>query len=292
MQPFGQDASPAQFGTSPSGVPQYGATQFGAPPYGPAQYGAPQTGAQPFGGQQFPGQPFGGQQYGAQQFPGAAPSPQAAPVSPVACPAYVPPSGAQTQGQSQAQSIQQAYARQMQAVARSLEQMIPGVQIMISVLQEVLGSPRGQTLAGANTLVSALREVVFQHFAALGAIRRFLCGEATPQVLTALSVAMNQLTRLQAQARPLVERIVMGASPELRGTVSSLSQTVTAADTLASQAANMVRGMVGQQIWDAASTQVAPTQVAGAAGGGTTDGSTTATATGSDQTGGAGTQDS
>lgn len=182
-------------------------------------------------------------------------SPQAAPVAPVA---YVPgagqPAGAGAQTPQQQQ--QQAFRAQVVAVARSLEQVIPGYQLLVSFLNDAAASPGAQPLAGAETLRDALKEAIFLHFATLGTIRRILIGETTAEVAASLATGVNQLIRLHTQARPIFDQILAAAPAEVRAALANLTQSITTADTQLNQAGTATQALVGQQIWDAARTAV------------------------------------
>jgi len=224
------------------------AQQFGQPfaqpqaqPFAQPQ---PQTYVQPYT------LPFAQPQ--AQPFVQPQPQPQAPPVAPVTCP--VAPTGTTSAAQ---QGPQQQFARHLTGIARTLEQAIPGHQILVSLLQDLAASPRGQAVSGLSALTDLMAQSTFIHYGTLGAIRRFLCGEATPDVLALLAAGVNQLISLHSQTRPLWERAVMSASPELRSTFSNLNQVVTGTETLLSQAANAVQTAVGPQIWAAAQARTA-----------------------------------
>ncbi|MFZ5817354.1 MAG: hypothetical protein ACOY93_18985 [Bacillota bacterium] len=183
---------------------------------------------------------------------------QAAPVAPVACPAYTPPFGAQAAGQPQqaAPTPAQMLARQMVDLARTLEQLIPGYQIMQSILVELQATGAAQPVAGFREAVEGLKDAVYYHGATLGTIRRILCGEMSPNVLTNLAVAFLSLGQVQTRIRPLLERLTMAAPTTVRGSIASLTQTVTASDLLLGQAGSAIQGIVGPQVWDAARSRV------------------------------------
>ncbi|MFZ5825105.1 MAG: hypothetical protein ACOY94_12330 [Bacillota bacterium] len=245
---------------------------------------------QQFSGQPFPGQQPQGQQFPSHGFPGhtyqvqppqqaaqfppqfqpqaqgfppqyqtqyqtqaqPAPQPQAAPVPPVAAPA-TPTHGAGQQGpQSQAQALN----RQLIDLARTLEQLIPGYQIMQSLLLDLSTSPAAQTGAALDETVHGLKDALYYHGATLGAIRRLLCGETTPAVLSSLAVAFHALSQVQTRIRPLLERLTMAAPIANRASVSGLIQSVTSADPLLAQAGSAIQALIGPQIWEAARTRV------------------------------------
>lgn len=179
------------------------------------------------------------------------PTQQAAPVMPVSCPTYTPAAnaGAQT-------TPQQAASRQMIQIARTLEQSIPGYQIMVSVLEGLRESPRAAGLTGLEPLLLTVSEIIYHQYAALGAIRRFLCGEATAAIATSLAKQVRKLSQLHTQLRPQFERVSMAAAPELRGAIMGLSQILGTGDSLLGQTATAVQTFTGPQIWEAAGTPV------------------------------------
>lgn len=217
-----------------------------------------QSYAQPIPGQPFP-QPYAqpgapAQPYG-QPYPQGQSAGQPVPIAPVPAPGYAQPV-TQSQPANQQQSAQQQYTRQAVGVARNLEQIIPGYQLAISLLSDIIASPKGQPLAGAQPLLDTLKDATFYHFATLGAIRRFLCGETTPDVIGALAVAINQLNKIHSLIRPQTERLLVGAPPELRGAISNISQTVGAVDSQLQQALSAVQANVSAQIWEAARAKI------------------------------------
>jgi hypothetical protein len=229
-----------------------------AQPYMPqfAQpYAAPQGQPGPYGQPPVPyAQPQG------QPVPYAAPQPQptqAPPVAPVSFPNN--PAGPGAQGG--AQNPQQALARQITAVAKSLEQAIPVYQILISVLADVAASAQGQAVAGIETAVSQLKEAAFHHYATLGALRRALAGEMTPDVIAGVAVGVNFLNGVQAQVRPLFDQLIAAAasSPDVARILTGLSQMVVGAEGLLKQASGAVQALVGPQIWEAAKAKVSGT---------------------------------
>jgi hypothetical protein len=200
--------------------------------------------------QQFqPGQAGFGQQVQAQQVPAyQAPQTQAAPVPGVAFPGQV--AGA-SGGQAQP-SPQQLMAQKLMAVARGLEQIIPGYQLLISVFQDAAVSPLGQSLPGVYPLLERLKEATYHHFATLGAIRRFLVGEASADVLASLATGVNYLTAIHSQTKLLLQQVLAAVPAEQRAPLNSLTQAVTAADGLLAQTVTAVQALVGPQIWEAA----------------------------------------
>lgn len=187
---------------------------------------------------------------------------QAAPVAPVACPTYTPPGGHQAQPQAQ----QHPATRHLLGVARALEQSIPGYQVLVSVFQEMMASPRGQALHGAQTAADLIKDSLYHQYAALGAIRRFLCGEATAEVMLSLALNINQLMTLHTQLRPLAERMAMGAAPDLRPALTGLSQLLAPGGVLLTQATAMTQQLVGPRLWEAAVAQACSAQAAIPAG--------------------------
>jgi hypothetical protein len=154
------------------------------------------------------------------------------------------------------QSPQQAFAKHLTGIARMLEQTLPSYQILISVLLDLAASPAGQGLAGLDGLLAKLRETSMVHYGTLGFVRRFLAGEANPGLLASLAVGVNHLASLHEQTRPLIERMVMSASPEVRTAFSNVGQTLSSAGTLLQQAGQAVQMAVSPQIWEAARARV------------------------------------
>lgn len=182
--------------------------------------------------------------------------PQAAPVTPVSPPASPYSSGAQPgshQGQQNpAQAQAQAVARQLIEVARTLEQLIPGYQIAQSVLLELSPAPSTQQASGHNEAIESLRDALYSHGACLGTIRRLLCGETTPAVLSNLVVAFHSLSQAHTRSRPLLERVTAVAPLSQRGSLTSLNQMLTQADSLLGQVGSTIQTLVGPHLWEAA----------------------------------------
>lgn len=178
--------------------------------------------------------------------PQSQPQPQAAPVQPVAFPGYNPAGGQQPQQQNPAQAAQQAYLRQFFAIARHLEHLLPGYQVLLSLTQEAEQA--------VENIAGLLVDCFLYQGAALGAIRRVISGEVTNGVLTNLAVNINQLGKVHSQLRPLVDRLITSTTPERRAVVSGLSQCLTTADAMLGQALNGAQAAVGPAVWEAART--------------------------------------
>jgi len=177
------------------------------------------------------------------------PAQQAAPVAPVACPTYTPAGGQPgAAGHHQQNPAQQA----MLTIARALEQAIPGHQIMYSMIADLV--PTG--MPGIDTLVHLLRESSFYHGAALGSIRRFLCGETTAGVINSLAMNLNLLAKTHTLIRPQVERLVMSAGPDRRAAVTKLGQILVTVDQALTQAGHATQSAMGQQAWDTVRAEV------------------------------------
>jgi hypothetical protein len=245
--------------------PSYPGSQPGAgapvSAYGqPATYGqAPPPGFAP---QQGFAPPYPGQQPGMTPPPGnfaaAAPGfpPQGAfPPGQYAQPAPAPQRSPQ-QAQSPAQQAQQAYQQRLIGVARTLEQLFPDYQVLVSMFSEIFNSPAGQTISGAEPLMGTLKELTFCHTAVLGAIRRFLYGEATPIVLSDMAVCTMQLGRIHSQIQPLIDRLILSAGPDMRGPLNGLAQNFASSGLHLSQATQAMQATVGPQIWEAAQEKV------------------------------------
>lgn len=166
------------------------------------------------------------------------------------------PPRAPQQSQSPAQQAQQAYQQRLIGVARTLEQLFPDYQILVSMFNEIFNSPAGQTISGAEPLMTTLKELAFSHTAALGGIRRFLYGEATPIVLSDMAVATMQLGKIHSQIQPLIDRLILSAGTDLRGPLGSLSQNFASSGLHLSQATQAMQATVGPQIWEAAQAKV------------------------------------
>lgn len=223
----------------------YGQPQ--AQSYGQPQvqsYGQPQ--AQPFGQPQFQSYPP------PQAQPYAQPQTQAPPVAPVSAPSNPAAAG----GPGAQPSPQQQFARHLMGIARVLEQTIPGYQIQISLLLDLSASPKGRGVEALAPLLEQLQKAAFNHYGTLGAIRRFLVGETTPDVLGSLAVGIQRLISLHSQTRPLWEQVLAGAAPEVRAAFTNVNQAVTGAESLLNQAASGVQMAVGPQLWAAAQAKI------------------------------------
>lgn len=250
-QPFGQPQAPSYgppFGQPPA--PAY------APPYGqPYAQPQPQTYVQPYTLPEAPpaGLPQALPFAQPQPQPYSPPQTQAPPVPPVSAPAV--PGGA---GGAGAQATpQQQFARHLTGIARSLEQALPGYQLTISVLLDLSVSPKAESVSGVPALLEHLQQAAFTHYAALGAIRRFLVGEATPDVLASLAVGVCRLVSLHSKTRSLWEQALASAPADVRAALAPLSQVVSGAETLLKQAATGVQQAVGPQVWAAAQARAA-----------------------------------
>lgn len=254
-QILGQPQAPAY--APPFGQPQAQpyAPPFGQPagqPYGQPQ---PQTYVQPYTMPEV--QPFGQQQAlpmgQPQPQPYAPPQTQAPPVPPVSAP--IAPGGA---GGANAQPTpQQQFARHLTGIARTLEQALPSFQLTISVLLDVSVSPKAESVNGLPALLEQLQEAAFTHYAALGAIRRFLVGETTPDVLASLAVGVSRLISLHSRTRAQWEQALGGAPGDVRSALTPLTQVINSAESLLKQAATGVQQAVGPQVWAAAQARAA-----------------------------------
>lgn len=176
------------------------------------------------------------------------------PVAPV--PPVPGPGPAYAASQSDAvQQSQQAYVRHMVGVARALEQTIPGYQFLISALHDLQKESSADRQTTAQRLAESLKEATFQHFAALGAIRRLLIGEVTPDVLQNLSLAVNRLLRIHSGMRPLLDQLTSTASGSAQGAIGSLTAHLQAAEAQLSQAAAAAQAAVPAQVWESARQQ-------------------------------------
>ncbi len=183
-----------------------------------------------------------------QYIPGAqAPQAQAAPVVGVAAPTA--PGGAQPGGQS---AVPQQWQQRMVAIARPLEQTIPGYQIMSSVLQDLTAAQPG----AAAELLQAFCQALAAQAAAVGSVRRFLCGEAGQPVLASLAANIHRFAKAHGEIRPHLERAMLGLSGEQRTALAGLTQTFITAETQINQAGSLVQSTVGPQVWEAVRVQV------------------------------------
>ncbi|HYF78335.1 MAG TPA: hypothetical protein VD973_14445 [Symbiobacteriaceae bacterium] len=248
---------------APSYAPPYGqppaqpyAQPFGQPAGQPYAQPQPQTYVQPYTLPE--AQPFGQQQAfplaQPQPQPYAPPQAQAPPVPPVSAP--VAP-GAAGGANAQQPTPQQQFARHLTGIARTLEQALPSYQLTISVLLDVSVSAKADSVAGVPALLEQLQQAAFTHYAALGAIRRFLVGEATPDVLASLAVGVNKLISLHSKTRSQWEQTLASAPADVRTALSPLNQVITGAESLLKQAATGVQQAVGPQIWAAAQARAA-----------------------------------
>lgn len=176
---------------------------------------------------------------------------QAAPVQPVSYPTCAPPSGMQ-----QPLSPQQQAAQSLWTAARSLEQAMPLYQTLYSVVTELVHLRSGAPVAGIEQIVAALQETAFHHHAALGAIRRFLAGERTPGVVSALATSLHLLARAHQQIGPLMERMIMALPVEQRQVFAPLPQYLRSAESMLNQAGMIAQAVAGPQIWQEARVRV------------------------------------
>lgn len=174
------------------------------------------------------------------------------PVSPVPGPG---PAFAAPQGDAVQQTQQQAYVRHLVGVARALEQTIPGYQFLISALQDLQKESGADRQPAAQRLAENLKEATFQHFAALGAIRRLLIGEMTPDTVLGLSVALNRLLRIHSGLRPLLDQLTSSPAGGAQSAIGSLAAHLQAAEAQLNQAAAAVQAAVPAQVWEGARQQ-------------------------------------
>lgn len=167
---------------------------------------------------------------------------QAAPVQPVSLPTYAPAGGAQG-----SPNPQQQFSQQLIGIARYLEQAMPTYQVIFSAGIGVAHS--GQGVPGTEGLAQTLQETALYHQGALGAIRRYLAGEASPDVLAALAYSVHHLARCNAALRQKLDVMNQSVPSERRGLMGHLLQYLSAADHLLHQTASAIQGAVGPQIW-------------------------------------------
>ncbi|MBP2019462.1 hypothetical protein J2Z79_002901 [Symbiobacterium terraclitae] len=179
--------------------------------------------------------------------------PQAAPVAPVPFPAS-PYSSGQPQFQAgpaaqQPPNPAQMFTQQLVQTAKSLEQLFPGYQALLSLLLEASSTAPSPALQEA---VRSVEEGLYYHGATLGAIRRMLCGEATPSVLTALATGFHRMNRAQPRVRAAAEQVLSLVPSARQSVVGSLVQSVAMADGVLGQVGNSIRSLVGPQAWESA----------------------------------------
>lgn len=195
---------------------------------------------------------------GQGQYQAPAPSqvatqPQAQGVAPVSFPSS-PYGSPQPQAQQAQPNPAQLIAQQLVEMAKALEQLVPGYQTLISLLHEL----NSASTAGLGDAVRTAEECLYYHGAALGAIRRLLCGEATPAVLINLATAFHRLSQVQPRMLPVVDRVLSLLPSTQQGPVSSLLQTLSTAEGQLNQVSTSIQGFVGPQIWESARRQVQP----------------------------------
>lgn len=251
------------------------AAQPGAQPQAPlyaAPYAQPQSQPQPY--MPFPGQAPQGQPY-PQGYPQAQPYPQGQPApyaQPQMQPQGQPAPSAQTQAmpvpgvpapagasapQSGPQNPQQAIKGQIQSVARILEQALPGYQLSLSALADLLSAAQTQGIGGLQELFDLIKDAAVHHYISLGALRRAFMGELTPDVMGDSAVAVNYIIAVHKKAKPVFERMLADAPPDLRRILTGLGQGLGATDALLNQAAAAVQSLVGPQIWEIARGRIA-----------------------------------
>ena len=153
--------------------------------------------------------------------------------------------------QGQQPNPAQVLTQQLVQTARSLEQLFPGYQALLSLLLEASSNAPSPAL---NEAVRNVEEGLYYHGAALGAIRRILCGEATPNVLMNLAAGFHGLMRTQPRVRAAAEQ-VLSLMPSARQTLTgTLVQSIGAADGVLAAAATAIQTLVGPQAWEAART--------------------------------------
>lgn len=167
---------------------------------------------------------------------------QAAPVQPVNVPTYN-----QTNGTQGGPNPQQQFSQQLIGIARHLEQAMPTYQVIFSA-GIGLAHP-GQGVSGSEGLAQILQEGALYHQGALGAIRRYLAGEASPDVLAALAYSVHHLARTNAALRQKLDVMNLNASSDRRVLMGQLLQYLSAADQLLHQTASVIQSVVGPQIW-------------------------------------------
>lgn len=194
--------------------------------------------------------------------PGMQPAPQAAaipaPAQPQPAPGYPYRAPVQQQPVTQAPAQQgqvspaQAFGQQLMAIAKTLEQAIPFLQISQSVLLDWRTTPGAQAPPAVDELIGGLQQAAYYHGATLGAIRRFLCGETDPSVLSALALGFHHLHRVHSEIRPRLDQLTLVAPPQMQSAISSLTQIASQVDPLLMQAGTAIQSAIGPQNMEAA----------------------------------------
>jgi len=180
--------------------------------------------------------------------------PQAAPVAPVAFP-NSPYGGAQPQGQPQPQqqpNPAQVMTQQLVQMAKSLEQLIPGYQALLSLLLEASGPSPSPSL---NEAVRSVEKCLYYHGATLGSIRRLLCGETSPNVLTNLAAGFHGLTQVQPRLRAAADQVTSLVPSAQRSLTANLLQSLSTADSTLAGVGTAIQNFVGPQAWEGARTR-------------------------------------
>lgn len=166
--------------------------------------------------------------------------PQAAPVAPVAFP--------QGQGQQQPNPAQ-VMTQQLIQMAKSLEQLIPGYQALLSLLMEASGPSPSPSL---NEAVRSVERCLFYHGATLGSIRRLLCGETSPSVLTNLAAGYHALSQAQPRVRAAAEQVLGLVPSAQRSLTANLLHSLSTADNTLAGVGTAIQNFVGPQAWESA----------------------------------------
>ena len=197
---------------------------------------------------QQPGMATYGPQAPVQAQPQAA---MAAPVpfsaGPFSAPSH-PQAGLPAQAQ-QPPNPAQLLTQQLVQTARSLEQLFPGYQALLSLLMEASSTAPSPALQEA---IRNVEEGLCYHGATLGAIRRILCGEATPSVLMNLAAGFHGLSRTQPRVRAAAEQVLALMPSARQSLTGSLVQSIAAADGVLGPVGNSIQTLVGPQAWEAA----------------------------------------
>jgi len=141
------------------------------------------------------------------------------------------------------------FTQQLVQMAKSLEQLIPGYQALLSLLLEAASTAPSPSL---NEAKRAVEECLYYHGATLGAIRRILCGEATPGVLTNLATGFHRLSQSQPRLRAAADQVLAVVPSARQSLTGSLLQTLGTADGTLGQVGSTIQSLVGPQAWETA----------------------------------------
>lgn len=94
---------------------------------------------------------------------------------------------------------------------------------------------------GLSQLRSTLQQILYSRNAAMGALRRILAGDLNPALVEVATRQIQMAQRLQAEARPLVERMARTAPATYRPWVEAVERLATQGEAMISHAAQVAR---------------------------------------------------